>query len=297
MRLETKITAGIVSLVVVILLLAFMPFIIVQSGTVGVLKTWGKVQPVVLEPGIHAINPFSDSVVDVSIKPVQSDYNIEVGPSGAFTKENQTVGADVTVFFHFDKDTAAKMVANYGADKISSMIGSATRESFKDVIGTYSVFDISASQPSIRGQVLEKLKSKIADLPVQLSDFRINNYAWSQAFDAQIQATMQAAQQVKKAEQDLKLTEQQAQKQVKEAEATRQALILTAEGEKAAASLRADAKALEGEGIAKYNAAVAKNMDMEIKLKQLEIERIRAEKWNGVQPQNNYFVPPVFGTK
>jgi regulator of protease activity HflC (stomatin/prohibitin superfamily) len=137
-------------------------------------------------------------------------------------------------------------------------------------------------------------QGKIADLPVQLSDFRINNYAWSEAFDAQIQATMQAAQQVKKAEQDLKLTEQQSQKRVKEAEATRQALILTAEGEKAAASLRADAKALEGEGIAKYNAAVAKNMDMEVKLKQLEIEKIRADKWNGVQPQNNYFVPPVF---
>ena len=42
------------------------------------------------------------------------------------------------------------------------------------------------------------------------------------------------------------------------------ALIAKAEGEKEAAKLRAEAKALEGEGIRKYNASVQQNMSMVI---------------------------------
>ena len=43
---------------------------------------------------------------------------------------------------------------------------------------------------------------------------------------------------------------------------------------------------LKGEGIRDYNQAITanpKNMELEIRLKELEIEKIRAEKWDGRQ--------------
>jgi len=85
---------------------------------------------------------------------------------------------------------------------------------------------------------------------------------------------MAIAQQTKQQEQELKKIEITSQKVVKEAEANKQAEALNAEALK-----------LKGEGIRDYNQAITanpKNMELEIKLKELEIEKIRAEKWNGV---------------
>lgn len=72
------------------------------------------------------------------------------------------------------------------------------------------------------------------------------------------------------------------------------ALIATAEGEKAAAALRAEAKALEGEGIRKYNNSVQANMQLEIQLRELDNEKARIERWDGhYVPNNNYGPIPV----
>jgi hypothetical protein len=83
---------------------------------------------------------------------------------------------------------------------------------------------------------------------------------------------MAIAQQTKQQEQELKKIEITSQKVVKEAEANKQAEALNAEALK-----------LKGEGIRDYNQAITanpKNMELEIALKKLEIEKILAEKWN-----------------
>ena len=130
--------------------------------------------------------------------------------------------------------------------------------------------------------------------PITISELKITNYDWSDDFDKQIATTMERAQQVKQKQQELLIAEQEAQKKVKEAEAEKTALITRAEGEKEAAILIKDAKAAEGEGIKLYNEAVQKNMILEIELRKLEIERIKAQRWSGQYvPINNYGPIPV----
>ena len=130
--------------------------------------------------------------------------------------------------------------------------------------------------------------------PIELTELKINNYDWSDDFDAQIKETMNRSQQVKQKEQELLITEQEAQKKVKEAEAEKTALITRAEGEKAAAVLKAEAKAAEGEGIRKYNESIARTIEIQLKLRQLDIEEKRVDKWDGhYVPNNNYGPIPV----
>ena len=90
-------------------------------------------------------------------------------------------------------------------------------------------------------------------------------------------------QEVKKAEQDLKLAEQQAQKQVKEAEAKKAAAEQEAEAELIKAQKAAEAKRVEADALAYYNAKVAQNYQVEIRLKELEIQLERAKRWDGRQ--------------
>jgi regulator of protease activity HflC (stomatin/prohibitin superfamily) len=92
-------------------------------------------------------------------------------------------------------------------------------------------------------------------------------------------------------EQELLITEQEAQKLVKQAEAEKQSLVTRAEGEMEAAKLNAEAKALEGKGIKDYNTAVATNWDIELQKMKLEIEKIKAENWDGTYVPNNMYGP------
>jgi len=144
--------------------------------------------------------------------------------------------------------------------------------------------------------------------PVILTDMKLTNYDWSDEFDKQIALTMEKAQQVKQKDQELQITQLEAQKKVKEAEAEKTALITKAEGEKQAtitaaeaekqaAILGADAKAAEGEGIRKYNQSLAATLEIQLQLRKLDIEMTRVQKWNGQYVPNNRYGPIPVDTK
>lgn len=69
--------------------------------------------------------------------------------------------------------------------------------------------------------------------------------------------------------------------------ANQQKTVAIATAEKDAAVQRAEADALTY-----YNTKVAQTLNVEIKLKELEIEKIRAEKWNGVEVSNQSICVP-----
>lgn len=232
------------------------------------------------------ITPFVDSVKTVPIVPTSMEVNVPVDSQGAITKDNQTIGVDMTMFYKYDESQLVNIAKNYGFDMIKTKITRDLNEAFKQVIGTYTIFDVASKQEEIRSLVISGLISKIAEYPVIIDDVKITNYDWSQSFDDQIAMTMQIAQEAKQQEQQLKKVEIEAQQQVAKAEANKQAEALNAE-----------AMRLKWEGIRDYNAAITanpKNMELELKLKQLEIEKLRVEKWNGVYvPINNYGPIPV----
>ena len=47
------------------------------------------------------------------------------------------------------------------------------------------------------------------------------------------------------------------------------------------AQLQAEAKKVEADALAYYNEKVAENLEVELELKKLEVEKARVEKWNG----------------
>lgn len=284
-----KVAIGVV--IVIIALLIFLPFKIIHAGQKGLLFRLGAIQERVLDQGIHFRIPLVDKIRSVTIQPIQLNDNVEVGPNGSITKDNQTVGAQMVVFYKYKDNELVKMWKDYGTDKTESLVSTSLKEAFKEVIGGKTIFEIASSQDSIGAEVITRLRAKTAQYPVEVVDMKITNYDWSDEFDKQIAQTMNRSQQVKQAEQELLITEQEAQKKVKEAEADKAALVTKAEGEKAAAALMAEAKSLEGEGIRKYNEAVAKNMDLEVRIRQLEIEKIKAEKWDGKLIPSQVFTP------
>lgn len=265
------------------------PFKVVDSTERGLKFRWGAIQDTVLQQGIHLRIPIMEKIKVVSIQPIQLDHEVQVGSGGAITKDNQTIGADLTVFYKYKQNELVKMWRDVGKENLNNIITQTLRESFKAVIGQYDIFKLPLSQDEIRTKVWGEMQSKLSGYPIDVTELKIVNYDWSEQFDAQIAETMQKAQQVKQKEQELLISQNEQQKKVKEADADKQSMIVRAEGEKEAAKLQAEAKALEGEGIRKYNESVAKNWDIELRKMQIELETKRIEKWNGAYvPTNNY---------
>ena len=68
-------------------------------------------------------------------------------------------------------------------------------------------------------------------------------------------------------------------------------MIAKAEGELRVAELNAEAKKLDGDAIKYYNESIKSNIEVEIQLRNLEIEKTRVARWNGVYVPNNMYGP------
>jgi regulator of protease activity HflC (stomatin/prohibitin superfamily) len=282
---------AIIGLFITLIVIANLPFKVVGATERGLVFNMGAIQDKVLSQGFNFRIPFYQQIKVITIQPIQLDHKVEVGRDAAITKDNQSIGADLTIFYKYNQNDLVRMYKDYGVDNLKSIILSTLRESFKGTIGEYDIFTLPTIQDEIRGKVLVKIREKMSSYPIEITELKIVNYDWSDEFDKQIQQTMERAQQVKQKEQELLIAEQEAQKKVKQATADKEAMITIAEGQKEAAALNADAKALEGEGIKKYNVSVQANMELEIRLRQLEIEKARVDKWDGHYVSTNNYSP------
>lgn len=271
--------------IAVVVLVAFRPFTTVKSTERGVVYKFGAVNSKLWE-GLHFIIPFVESVKKIPITPQEMDLELPVAENGAITKDNQTIGANISIFYRFNDAEILDLAKNYGVDIVKQKVQKDTLEAFKQAIGQNTIFDVAQNQEKIRSQVKKMTNEKIGEYPVVIDDIKISNYDWSEEFDNQIASTMKIAQEAKQQEQQLKKVEIEAQQAVKKAEANKEAERLNAE-----------AMELKGKGVRAYNDAITsnqRNMELEIQLKKLEIEKIKAEKWNGQYvPINNYGPIPV----
>lgn len=267
----------------------------------GVMLTFGKPGSEVLQPGLHLKSPIGQEIEKIDITPIEYEKTFTVGQDGALSKDQQTVGVTFTLYWKYDESRILEVVKNYKTtDSIYQPVSSSVKQALKDEVGKYSVEEIVQNQSKIATAVRESFTKDLEYLPVVITDFKIGNWDWSEDYDVMIKKTMARKQEVEQMKQEVALAEQAAQKQVKEAEAAKQKAILDAEAAEASAKGAAAAKIAKADGdaqakkkeadaLAYYNQKVAQNYQVEIKLKELEIELERAQRWDGRQVPN--YVP------
>lgn len=263
---------------------------VVSPNERGVRVTLGQVEGDVIQPGMKFHAPFITRIRKFRLEPKTYEVSFSCGNDGAITKDMQTVGSTVAVRYIYDEKRIMDIVTRYQNDAvIQGAMRDNVKASLKETVGQYSIYDLVEKQNEVTGKVAEAMLVRMADYPIDISQTTITNWDWSDDFDKQIKETANRAQEVKKAEQDLKLAEQQAQKQVKEAEAKKAAIEQEAEAALIKAQKEAEAKKVEADALAYYNNKVAQNYQVEIKLKELEIELEKAKRWDGRQVPN--YVP------
>lgn len=256
-------------------------FTVVEPSERGVLVMLGEVSGGVLPSGMHFHPPFVSTIRKYSIVPKRLDETFSVGRDGAITKDMQTVGSQVTVFYRYDEARLLEAVQKYSDPILENAITKNLVASVKEAVGKYSIYELVENQDKITQEVSRMMSDKLSEFPIDLTQLTISNWDWSDDFDKQIKETMNRTQQVRQAEQELKLKETNEQQQVAVAEAAKRAAELGAEAELVKAQKAAEAKRVEADALAYYNEKVAQNYQVEIRLKELEIQLERARRWDG----------------
>ncbi|MCL1469623.1 prohibitin family protein [Argonema antarcticum] len=236
---------GKLTLVVLLLIIIFTPFTIVNAGERGVLMQFGKVQRVLGE-GIHPIIPLVNTVKKLSVRVQKQDISTQ-----ASSKDLQDVFTNVALNWHIIPEEADIVFQQIGAETevVDRIINPAVEEVLKAVMAKYTAEEIITKRSEVKSGVDKLLTARITNYHLAIDDVSLVHIHFSKRFNEAVEAKQIAEQQAKQ-------TSFLAQKATKEAEVK----VNLAKGE-------AEAQRL-----------LRENLTPEILLKQA------IDKWNGDLP-------------
>jgi regulator of protease activity HflC (stomatin/prohibitin superfamily) len=288
--------AALTAFVLIVIICICWPMKIIGPTERGVVKTFGEVNKErLLEPGLAFKIPFVQKIATYDLTPSTIRINIPLGENAAISSDKQTIGVKGTVDWKYDESKIIDIATRYSSTRdLAIQTENIIITAIKNTIGQHRIDDIAKDQDAIANQakLISAARLLNAGIPVILTTVNLNNWDWTEDYDAMIKQTVAMQQATQRAAAELAMIEQTAQKQIKEAEAKANADAAAADGRRRAAELdaeamrakaqgEADAKRIEGEGIASYNRSIATTLDTQRALRQLDIAMKEAESWDG----------------
>jgi regulator of protease activity HflC (stomatin/prohibitin superfamily) len=273
---------GIAALVLVLVLV--WPFYSVPTGSRGVITQFGKI--VGIEGEGLAILPPWQKLSNFSIR--AETANIENAEGS--TSDTQPVKVSLTVRYSIATDRVAEVFEKYSHDgNMSSYVQTATQEIFKAVTAKYSAPDLIAQRAKVSSDINAALRDKLALYGAQVINIDMRNFSFSDSYMHAINDKVTQEQLRLAAENKLKTVEAEQKQKVAIAEAEASARKAQSDGEAYANLTIAKAQA---EALRVQNAALAQSKEV-LELRRIEVEKIKAEKWNGALPTAIYAGAPI----
>ena len=244
--------------VIILLILAISGVIVlstaavrVPSGTRGVLLTWGKVENKVLKEGLNFKIPFTQTVVLMNTQ-IQKAESTEA----TATADLQEVSTTVVVNFRLDPEKVHIVYTDLRQDYVVRVIKPNIEESLKATTAEYRAEELVTRRADVKATLDRILDERLAIFNIDVVSVSLTDFSFSTSFSAAIEAKVTAEQQALVSRNELEKIRYEAQQQIIQAEAAKNATILTAEGE-------AYAKVIEANATAKAIAIITEQMTQE----------------------------------
>ena len=220
----------ILTIFVVILAVIFLgsSFVVIPAGHTGVALTFGKVEDVVLQEGLHFKVPFVQKIGVVDNRIVKLDVNTE-----AFSKDLQTITTVVAVNYHVGKENSQTLYKNVGMGFEEVLITPAVNEGLKAACAKYNAVELVSSRAEGSMLLDEGLNEKLNGYGIFINELNIINWDFSEEYINAVEAKQVAEQNLIKTrteqEQALVIANTEAQKRVIAAEAEANEIKVLAE--------------------------------------------------------------------
>ncbi len=169
----------VLTILVVILAVIFLgsSFVVIPAGHTGVALTFGKVEDVVLQEGLHFKVPFVQKIVVVDNRIVKLDVNTE-----AFSKDLQTITTVVAVNYHVGKENSQTLYKNVGMGFEEVLITPAVNEVLKAVTAKYTAVELVSSRAEVSMLLDDGLNEKLNAYGIFINELNIINWDFSEEY-------------------------------------------------------------------------------------------------------------------
>lgn len=257
---------GFIAMIIVISLitmLIFSTFYIVSAGERGVISTFGDPSMDAQSEGLHFKIPIVQSIkiMDVKTQKYEADAT-------AASNDLQVVTTKIAVNYHLVPDSVPRLYKEIGTDYRERVIQPTVQEVVKASTAKYTAEQLITKRAECKESILQGLKDRLLERGIIVEDISIVNFDFSQSFNDAIEAKVTAEQNALGAKNKLEQIKFEAEQKVVTAKAEAEALSL-------------------------QKAQITPDL---IRLRQLEVQRLALERWNGVLPQFTGGVIPFLDT-
>jgi len=206
--------------------IAFTSCVVVSPGTVGVKNKLGKLSTKVVQPGIVGLNPFITRVITVPTRTV----NLEV-PLYLPSKEGLNVLAEISILYHIEAKQAPSVIQTVGENYEQVMILSVFRSAAANVCSRYMAKDMHSGQRAeIEMAISNHMDSLLIDRGFVIESVLMKSIKLPPGLYDAIESKLEAEQIAQRMEFELEQERLEAQRKKIEAEGTRDAQKVLAEG-------------------------------------------------------------------
>lgn len=209
---------------------------IMDQTEVGIVKVFGKVDHTI-SGGLNFVNPISDTVEVMDLR-----VHVREAAFASYTKDAQPLTASIEYQYEPIAAQAMNIVAQYGSYEIMEQkLSAAVEERAKIVFARYSAMPLLENRSTLSTQVQEEVRELEAPFPVNFTQVVVKDIDFSDAFEAAVEAKMQAEQNALRAENEKQeaITRAEMEREVARVEA--EAAVLAAEGEARALEITREA--------------------------------------------------------
>jgi regulator of protease activity HflC (stomatin/prohibitin superfamily) len=245
--------AGVV--LVIAALFAGQSFVTVDSGTVGVVKRFGAVSDLVLQPGLHFKAPMITEIVPVEtrVKKVQQE-------ASASSKDLQVIKSIIALNYRIEPEKASKIYQDLGPEFEERIVEPALQEAIKATTAKYTAEELVTKRADVALVMEEDLKVRLAMRDIVPTDLNIIDFQFSPEFNDAIEQKQIAQQAAQRARNELERVKLEAEQEEAKAQGVALATLAKAKAE------------AEGQKLLRETVTP-------------ELLQLRAlEKWNGILP-------------
>jgi len=272
-----------VLIAVIVVLVIVKPFIIINSGEMGIKSTTGKFDPTPMNPGFHLFIPFIQKIFIVDTKVRVMNYTSgadqEKTPRGSGIKDKNAISVldsrglpvsiDLTVQYKLEPSSAPQTIATWGMSWEDKIINPVVRDVARNVVGQYPAEELPLQRNAIAAKIDQQIRKNInaqPGHPVKLLTVQLRNIILPQKIRDQIEIVQVAKQQVQKTKYEVEQANQQAMKKAALATGDANARKIKAKGQADATKIEADANSYANIEISK---SITSNL---LKLREIEVQ-------------------------
>lgn len=237
-----------IAVVALVLIAALTCTATVQTGYTGIVTTFGRVEDITLEAGLHFKSPFQ-KIISMDNREQKSSFTTE-----AFSSDIQQVNIIGSINYAINKSTAMTLFKEVGTDYFNKLVYPRMLEITKGVFSKYTAENLVANRQNLSEAIRTGLHGELSEYGINVISVSIENLDFTDAFTDAVEAKQVAAQKKLQAEieqsQMTMETQQQSERKRINAEAEANVVKINADAEAYALKVRSEAEAEANKKIA-----------------------------------------------